>query len=520
MDDLNSADGAFDASVPSLLRFTSPPLAFTVLGGVKLTGLDRLRVTLKVERTEGTHAAALHDGFDLYTAQKVERFAARLAAHFGLNRLAARRMLSELTEALEAYRLAHAEATKPQGPQPYRMTADEKNAARKYLGAPGLLERTGEDIGRSGVVGEETNRLLMFLAFTSRLRSRPLHVVTLAASGTGKTYLQNAVSRLIPDEERVEITALSENALYYFERTELRHKLVLIEDLDGAEHALYPLREFQSKGQLSKSVPLKDAKGEIKTVHRIVEGPACVAGCTTRESLYADNASRVLLLHLDPSPEQDRAILRYQKELSAGKVDQSGQAGVRRLFQNAQRLLFAVGVRNPYALRLALPPGIRHERRANQLYLDVIEAITFYHQQQRKVQTDKASGERYIETTLSDIEAANGLLLGVLAAKADELSGACRRFLEELKAWLSKQDRSSFTAGEARRALGVSPSSAHRYLQQLKAYGLCEVTGGSAHRGGYEYRVTGAGAEENGREAIRAFLAQRLARLKSKEKGA
>ena len=507
--------GILDASVPNLLRFTSASLIVDVLGGIKLAGLDRLQVALRVRPADDALPVQhFHERLDLYTSDRARKLVRELSAHFGIERQQARQFVAALTASLEEYRMSRIEAQESTEPQPYRMSPDEKAVARKYLGGRDLLKRTGRDIGRSGVVGEETNRLLMFLAFTSRLRSRPLHVVALAASGTGKTYLQNAVSRLIPDEERVEITALSENALYYFGQTELRHKLVLIEDLDGAEHALYPLREFQSKGRLSKSVPLKDAHGEIKTVHRIVEGPACVTGCTTRESLYADNASRVLLLHLDPSPEQDRAILRYQKELSAGLVNETEQAEVRRLFQNVQRLLFAVSVRNPFALKLALPPGIRHERRANQLYLDVIEAVTFYHQQQRKVQTDKLTGERFIESTVDDVAAANELILSVLTAKADELSGACRTFFEELKAWLSKQERLNFHAPEARRALGVSPSSARRYLNELREYGLCEITGGNPHRGGYEYRVTAAGEEGNGREAIRAFLAQRMERLK------
>ncbi|MDT8402761.1 MAG: hypothetical protein RQ743_13810, partial [Bacteroidales bacterium] len=84
-------------------------------------------------------------------------------------------------------------------------------------------------------------------------------------------------------EDKVEITVLSANAFYYFNRTELQHKLILIEDLDGAESVLYPLRELQSKKRITKTVVHKDAKGDTKTIHLTVEGPVSVAGVTGKQ---------------------------------------------------------------------------------------------------------------------------------------------------------------------------------------------------------------------------------------------
>lgn len=86
----------------------------------------------------------------------------------------------------------------------------------------------------------------MYLIFSSRKREQPRHIISLARSGTGKTHLQESIDNLIPKEEKIEITTLSENAFYYFGQQELKHKLILIEDLDGAEGALYPIRKLQS----------------------------------------------------------------------------------------------------------------------------------------------------------------------------------------------------------------------------------------------------------------------------------
>jgi hypothetical protein len=170
------------------------------------------------------------------------------------------------------------------------------------------------------MIGEENNRLLMYLVFTSRLREQPLHIISLGGSGTGKTYLQEKISELVPEQDKLEITILSENAFYYFDRKELKHKLVLIEDLDGAQDVLYPLRELQSKKRISKTIPIKDNKGNMKTITLKVEGPISLAGTTTREKLYEDNSNRSLLIYLDNSKEHKERIMDYQRKLSAGKV--------------------------------------------------------------------------------------------------------------------------------------------------------------------------------------------------------
>ncbi len=252
----------------------------------------------------------------------------------------------------------------------------------------------------------------------------------LGASGTGKTWLQERVSELMPEEDKIEITTLSMNAFYYFGKEELKHKLLLIEDMDGAEAVLYPLRELQSKRKISKTVTLKDSKGNLKTVTLNVEGPVCISGCTTREQLYEDNANRCILLYMDNSPEQDKKIMDYQRKLSAGLIDQYEERKVREQVKNVQRILKPISVRNPYAPFLNLPEAVFKPRRTMLLLLMFTETITYYHQYQRELKTDEDTGEQYIESTARDIEAAFTLLETTLLKKSDELNDACRGFFE------------------------------------------------------------------------------------------
>ena len=278
-----------------------------------------------------------------------------------------------------------------------------------------------------GVVGEEINRLLMYLVFTSRKTNNPLHIVSLAASGAGKTYLQEKVGQLIPEPDKREITTLSENAFYYFGQQELSHKLILIEDLDGAESVLYPLRELQSKKRISKTVVSKNAKGVTKSQHLTVEGPVCVAGTTTKESIYEDNANRSFLIYLDESKEQDAKIMDYQRKLSAGKVDKEEEAKAAKLLRDSQQLLLPIKVVNPYAEQLYIPDSILKPRRTNTHYLAFIELVTYYHQHQREQKADPQTGEIYIETTIADIKAANQLLKDTLLRKIRWFNGSLQK---------------------------------------------------------------------------------------------
>ena len=343
----------------------------------------------------------------------------------------------------------------------------EKEEAETFLKQKDLLNKTNELIGKSGVIGEETNRLLMYIIFTSRKREQPLHVVSLGSSGTGKTHLQEKVGELIPEEDRLSLTSLSENSFYYFQRQELKHKVILIEDLDGAENALYPLRELQTKKKIVKTIASKNSKGETQTKYLVVEGPVCVAGCTTKEHIYEDNANRSFLIYLDESAEQDEKIMAYQRTVSAGQINHYEEEQIRLRLQNVQRVLKPITIRNPFANYLSLPLAVFKPRRTNNHYLQFIEAITFYCQYQRQKKHDKETGEEYIEVTVEDISNANELLKEVLLRKSDQLTGSCRNYLESLKTYLKLKKKRNFTALEIRKQLRLPKTTQWRYHKQL-----------------------------------------------------
>lgn len=459
---------------------------------------------------------------DLYNDTQVEKLIRRTAERLEVGSTAIAKAIADITNQLEVYRLQQIEANTHQTNALKKLlTAEERQAAEAFMQEPNLVQRTTEYIGKSGVIGEALNRILMYIIFTSRKLSHPLHIVSLGSSGTGKTHLQEKVSELIPDEDKLEITTLSENAFYYFGQRELSHKLILIEDLDGAINVLFPLRELQSKKRISKTVTFKDTRGITKTITLTVEGPVSVAGCTTRERIYEDNANRSFLIYLDESTEQDNHIMNYQRLLSAGQINTDEQEKIKQLLQNTQRILQNIKIVNPYATHLQLPKEVFKPRRTNKHYLDFIEAITFYHQYQREQKADETTGEIYIETTIEDIAEANKLMKEILLRKADELSGACRNYFEQLKKNLEETKLTSFTNRSMGQTLRIAHSTIKRYHFELHNAGLIKTIHDKKLHGEqsrttktYWYEITTAQEYEQLKASINNALDEVLNKIK------
>ena len=510
------------------ITYQTQELEFTILGGIKLEGLDRLRVTLKIEiinrkfkhylNNPDVADLALRQNLDLYNDTQVEKLIRKTAERLEVGSSQIAKAVADITNQLEVYRLEEQQKAETKHQiKTKQLTTEERAAAENFLKSPNLMERTNDTIGKSGMIGEENNRLLMYIIFTSRKLSHPLHIISLGASGTGKTHLQEKVSELIPEEDKLEITSLSENAFYYFGQRELSNKLILIEDLEGAMNVLFPLRELQSKKRISKTVTFKDTRGMTKTITLTVEGPVSVAGCTTRERIYEDNANRSFLIYLDESEAQDEKIMHYQKMKSAGLINTEKETEAVSLLKNGQRILSPIAVRNPYAPKLELPKEVLKPRRTNKHYLDFIEAVTFYHQLQREQKADEQTGEIYIETNLEDIQNANYLLKEILLRKADTLSGACRNYFEQLKIHLAATKQSSFTNRSLGQELRIAHSTIKRYHLQLLTSGLIKLQTNKKEKTHW-YEITSTQEYEQLKISISNVLDEIYNKLKEQEK--
>lgn len=485
-----------DTNDPEQLVYESGDMLITIWGGVEQENLSRLKVSMHVRRT-GDPYRSFRDDVNLYSHSGVQKLVEHISEALEISTVAVAKTVVDLIEQLEGYRLEERSALiRSRQPKVYEMTVEEVQSARAFLKEKDLGRKTMELIQQSGLVGEQRNGLLLFLLYLSRLNNDPLHAIIFGKSGSGKTYLQTRVSECLPEESVRTITSLTENTLYYSARDFWKHKVLLIEDLEGVYNAFLPLREFMSKQSITKLTTDKDAKGNNIQKLLTVEGPICVSGATTQGSIYEDNANRSFLLHVDESSDHLGRVMDYQRRLQAGQVDETSQEAARQLLKNAQRLLRKVRVINPYAPDLRIPDCVFKKLRTNMHYLKLIEMITFYHQYQRKrVRKGTSNKEFCIETSLEDIALANWLVKDTLLRKSDELSEDTRSFFEQLKAMTEDKSRSgtpstntTFYAKEIRSVLRMHPVKVNRYLHQLESRGYINRRGGN-RKTGYEYEI-------------------------------
>lgn len=480
--------GNLNTTNPNKITYQEDELQFIIWGGIEKDNIHRLKLNLLAQlKSDGFRY--YQDDVNLYSNGQLQRYIKGAAEELEISETVLKNTIRKLKNQIETYRLKLIEAErKALKPKAYQMTTKEQKEAERFLKTKSLVQNTLKAIGKSGLIGEQKNGLLLFFLYLSRLFEEPLHAIIYGKSGSGKTYLQTKISECLPEESVRTITSLTENTLYYSAKNFWKHRLLLIEDLEGVYNAFLPLREFMSKQSISKFTTEKDGKGRNEQKILQVEGPICVSGATTKTSIYEDNANRSFLLHVDESPGHAKEVMDYQRKLQAGLVNEAEQQKYRHLLKNSQRLLRKVRIINPYATMLDIPECVFKKLRTNMHYLRLIEIITFYHQYQREIKTD-ANGKPYITTTPEDIEWANYLIKDSLLRKSDELGGQVRHFFESLKSFADKKEEPKIIyAKEVREAFRMNPMTINRYLRDLENRGYIQRNGGN-RKTGFEYEI-------------------------------
>jgi len=216
------------------------------------------------------------------------------------------------------------------------------------------------------------------------------------------------------------------------------------------------LKLLQSDGQVTIASTGKDpASGLLVTHEYRVEGPVMLFLTTTAIDIDEELLNRCLVLTVNESREQTRAIrvLQRQRQTLEGLLADEGRDDIVRLHRNAQRLLQPLAVVNPYADRLTFLDDKTRTRRDHMKYLSLIRAIALLHQYQREAKTVQHKGKavRYIEVTPADIATANRLAHEVLGRTLDELPPQTRKLLTALHAWVTSEcERQAVQRGDFR----------------------------------------------------------------------
>jgi len=421
------------------INITLGSRSYRVRGLEKNTNLNQLKVNVLV-----THEDVMYvDTVDLYAAKARQSFIKQSSLELCLKEDIIKKDIAKIflkLESLQEETLNKAEE-KTEG---IELDAKEKQQAIDYLKHPDLLKNILIDFNNAGVVGEETNKLVGYLAAVSRKLDKPLAVMVQSSSAAGKSSLMDAVLAMMPEEEKCQYSAMTGQSLFYMGQTDLKNKILAIAEEEGAHNASYALKLLQSEGEVSIASTGKDeTTGELVTKEYRVEGPVMLFLTTTAIDIDEELMNRCLVLSVNETREQTKAIHQRQRQgrTLEGLTLKQQKKTLLCLHKNAQRLLKPLSIINPYADQLTFLDSQTRTRRDHEKYLTLIDTIALLHQYQRQTKTITVDNEvvEYIEVTLDDIETANRLAHEVLGRTLDELPPQTRKLLTKIKTLVSDE---------------------------------------------------------------------------------
>ncbi len=389
-----------------LVRFEGREYRVRGLG--KNTSPDVLRINLRVLGMNKHGDMALHvDTLDLNAARSRMLFAKQAAEELHIKAEIIHGDLGKVLLKLEQMRDEQiARLLAPKSPLD-TMTDAEREAALALLRDPRL----------------------------SRHLDKPLAVIVQSSSAAGKSSLMDAVLAFVPEEQRVQYSAMTGQSLFYMGDTDLQNKVLAISEEAGAQRASYPLKLLQSEGEVSIASTGKDAVSGKHVTHTYrVKGPVMLFLTTTAVTIDEELLNRCIVLTVDEDREQTRAIHRVQREAQTleGLLRKRKRDAVVKLHRNAQRLLRPLDVVNEHAVELSFPDAMTRTRRDHTKYLSLIRAIALLHQHQRTVKTavdEEGKPFEYIEAMAKDVELAKQLIHEVLGHSLDDMHVQTRKLL-------------------------------------------------------------------------------------------
>jgi hypothetical protein len=498
--DTSSAAAAPVAAASEELRFERDGLfqVFTI-GALeyRVGGVRQLFVTsLKVNIRASTGGSSYYDSLDLYAAKSRSGFAQALARTFGTELARVEKDLVLILEYLErerdeALKTGNRKAVAP-------VSAADRELGLSLLRDSRLFERIVEDMSALGYVGEDLNKQLVYLAASSRKLDDPISVLILSQSAAGKSYLVETVRRLMPEDEVVAVTSLSDQALNYID--DLTHKFLILGEAVHGEVVEHQIREMLSGKELSRLVTIKDPEtGKMQS--QVVRTPVIVSSVLsgTSHNINPENASRYFVVNADESREQTERIHEAQREKFSLEHLRSGAGAAEtiiRTHQAAQRLLAKVAIVNEFAPHLGFPTNLMRSRRDHDRFLDLIASVCFVRQYQKKTET--VGGREYIRCDLEDYAVAYRIMVdGVLASTMRELPAGAQLLYEELRKLARSEAKKqrveteevALTQRQIREYTGLGQTWVRTNLRQLVDYEYLSVARGGAERSKGFYRL-------------------------------
>jgi GTPase SAR1 family protein len=298
--------------------------------------------------------------------------------------------------------------------------------------------------------------------------------VVFGDSSAGKSYLVNSICSLIPKEDLLILSSASTRSFEHASEEMLKHKFIVVQEIEGMEEVEPIIRIMQSEGRLSRLVPVKnEVTDKYESMHNDVECPACIITTTTRDRVHPENSTRIFELNVNQTPEQTAQIhdLQRQKVTQEWAAIEKEQALVRVTHTNVQRLIKNLKAFIPFSKHISFPQDSLRSRRDFERFLSLIQAVALFRQFQKEVKRT-AGNEEYIEADLEDYRVAFNLGMKLFAATFSPISERTKDVLKVCR----QMKNETFTRDDIKRKareLGIHVCEDRNMLARQLRF-LCE----------------------------------------------
>ena len=448
-----------------------PKCAFTEVSSTQFIFLGQ-ELTYHISGTIPSNPSLLEMNFELQSAQMRESYQIKIDL---LNLMQTKSWLYEWTEGKEVnYTIVLSELeqirdelqkiriTRKKEVLPVRgFSPAQDRKAKQILQSPGLFRELDDLISRAGVIGEETNRLLLFIIASSYRTSNNLHAVIQSSDMVAGAELVNRIADMIPELDRYALDVTTSRTFRYYGNKTIDRKLLVIPDYSGiiASKAITDLKRLQARNQFSNDAPKKNADGELVTEHKIVEGHTSSIGASSSARKAFSMEPKTVVLDLDTSTEQMQSLIEYDCKRMAGLIDDDEQKRAIELLQYVLKNVHPLDVINPHASSLMIPAHIPNARNLTVQLLHFTSLVTLFYQHQR---SKDEKGRVIIEK--QDVQTATDIFLGAVVVNTDELDASTLELFGRLKQEFPNGKQ--FTSMDVQQ-LGISKTQANRQLLML-----------------------------------------------------
>lgn len=414
--------------------FSAGDRFYKIVGLEKNNSPDSLKVYIKVSKEARFYP---DNNIDLNSAKDRRGFIKNAAEELELEEEIIKKDIALILTELEKLHSDYLQSLVKNSATEFVMSAAAREDGLGLLREKNLSAAIRRDVHKTGLVGEDMNAEIAYLAATSRITDRPLAIIIQSSSGAGKTMLMDTILSLMPPEDVVRYSAMTGQSLFYMGEKNLKNKILAIVEEEGAQKVSYSLKLLQSEGKISIASTGKDpVTGKMITHEYTVEGPVMLMISTTSIDIDPELLNRCIVLTVNETREQTERIQEVQRKMETldGMFQKVEREEIISRHQNAQRLLRDYWIDNAYAPHLKFPSHNHRMRRDNKKYLTLMRTVTLLHQYQREIKTARFQNltREYLETTFQDVCQTYALAGHAFGATLDELPPVTRNLLEKI----------------------------------------------------------------------------------------